>query len=150
MNIILLEKIRNLGNIGDQVKVKRGYWRNYLLPQSKAIMATQENLSKLTKMRAELEIKANSILQAAKDRATKLTNLILTIPVKTSEEGKLFGSVNIREIVHAAENQGVELSKKEISLPQGPIHQIGDYDVHVHLHSDVNTSIKVKVIPAAE
>lgn len=150
MNIILLEKIRNLGNIGDQVKVKRGYWRNYLLPQSKAIMATQENLSKLTKMRAELETKANAVLQAAKDRASKLTNLILTIPVKTSEEGKLFGSVNIREIAQAAEKQGVELNKKEISLPQGPIHQIGDYDVHVHLHSDVNTLIKVKVIPATE
>jgi large subunit ribosomal protein L9 len=148
MEVILLEKIRNLGGIGDTAKVKRGYWRNYLFPQGKAIMATKENIAKLETMRSELEAKAQATVDKASQRAKQIENLLLTIPAKVSEEGKLFGSVNIREIVLAASAAGVELHKNEVSMPQGPIHQIGEYDIHIHLHSDVNTLIKVKVVPA--
>lgn len=148
MEIILLEKVRNLGGIGDKVKVKAGYWRNYLLPKGKAIMATVKNLARLEGMRAELEARAQSSLAKSQERATKIAALVLTVPAKVSEEGKLFGSVNIREIALAATNAGVELHKNEISLPQGPIRHVGEHDVNVHLHSDVNLAIKVKVVPA--
>ena len=147
MEVILLEKIRNLGNIGDKTKVKRGYWRNYLLPQGKAIIANKENMAKLEQMRTELETKAQAMVDKARQRASQIENLLLTIPVKVNEEGKLFGSVNIREIVLAANTAGIELHKSEVSLPQGPIHQIGEYDAHIHLHSDVNTVIKIKIVP---
>jgi len=148
MEIILLEKITNLGNIGDKVKVKSGYWRNYLLPKGKAIMATVANLAKLEGMRATLEAKAHNILEQSRARAAKIAQLELVIPAKASEEGKLFGSVNIREIALAANQAGVELHRSEVSLPQGPIRQIGEYDVNVHLHADVNTAIKIKVVSA--
>lgn len=148
MEVILLEKIRNLGGIGDTAKVKRGYWRNYLLPQGKAIIANKENIAKLDSMRASLEAKAQETVDKAQQRAKQIENLLLTIPAKVSDEGKLFGSVNIREIVLAASAAGIELNKSEVSMPQGPIHQIGEYDVHIHLHSDVNTAIKIKVVPA--
>lgn len=148
MEVILLEKIRNLGGIGDTAKVKRGYWRNYLLPQGKAITANKENIAKLDSMRANLEAKAQETVNKAQQRAKQIENLLLTIPAKVSDEGKLFGSVNIREIVLAASTAGIELNKSEVSMPQGPIHQIGEYDIHIHLHSDVNTAIKIKVVPA--
>lgn len=147
MEVILLEKIRNLGGIGDKVKVKRGYWRNYLLPKGKAIMANVANLAKLETMRKELEAKAQTTLEQAQQRATQVEQLTLSIPAKVSPEGKLFGSVNIREIVLAAKTAGVELHKSEVSMPQGPIHQVGDYDINIHFHSDLNVVLKVKVIP---
>lgn len=149
MEVILLEKIRNLGGIGDKVKVKRGYWRNYLLPQGKAIVANVANLAKLEGMRLELEAKAKTAMEKAQQRATQFEQLTLSISAKVSPEGKLFGSVNIREIVLSAKDAGIELHKSEVSMPQGPIHQIGDYEVNIHLHSDVNTVLKVKVIPEA-
>lgn len=148
MEVILLEKIRNLGGIGDKAKVKRGYWRNYLLPQGKAIVATKENIAKLESMRTELEAKAQVALDLAQQRAATFANVTLTIPAKVSEEGKLFGSVNIREIVLAAQAANVELHKNEISMPQGPIHQIGEYDVNIHFHSDVDGVMKIKVVAA--
>lgn len=148
MEIILLEKVKNLGGIGDKVKVKAGYWRNYLLPKGKAIMANVKNLAKLESMRAGLEAKAQKDLLQAQERAAKITALALVVPAKASEEGKLFGSVNVREIVLAAKQAGVELSKSEVSLPQGAIRQVGEYDVNVHLHTDVNAAIKIKVVPA--
>lgn len=148
MEIILLENVRNLGAIGSTVKVKPGYWHNYLHPQGKAIRATKENLTKFEGMRAALEAKAQNNLVLAQERAAKISTLALVIPAKVSDEGKLFGSVNLREIVLAAKQAGVEINKSELSLPQGPIRHIGEYDVNIHLHTDVNTAIKVKVVPA--
>lgn len=148
MEVILLEKIRNLGKIGDQVSVKRGYCRNYLVPKGKAILATKDNIIKLENLRAELEAKAQADLEIAEKRAAELSKLVINIPAKISEEGKLFGSVNIRDIVTAIAKAGAEVNKSELSLPQGPLRQIGEYDINVHLHTDVNTVVKVKVVPA--
>jgi large subunit ribosomal protein L9 len=148
MEVILLEKIRNLGNIGDQVKVKTGYGRNYLLPEGKAVSATSANIEKFAKMRAELEQAAAKTLQEAKDRAAKITGLIITVEAKASEEGKLFGSIGTSIIVNAIKDAGFEVKKSEISLPQGPIHQVGEYDIDLILHSDVTATIKLKVVAA--
>jgi large subunit ribosomal protein L9 len=146
MQVILLEKITNLGNLGEQVKVKAGYARNFLLPQGKALPATADNLVKFEKVRAEFEKKAQDILTKAQTRAEALAKLAITIPVNVSEEGKLFGSVNVREIAEALQKAGAEVSKSEINLPEGPIRQIGEYDVSIKLHSDVTVKIKVKIV----
>jgi large subunit ribosomal protein L9 len=150
MEVILLEKIRNLGGIGDKVRVKAGYARNFLFPQNKAIFASTENLAKLESMRAELEKAAHEALAKAEERARALNNLELEVPVKASEEGKLFGSVGIREIVLAIKKRGIEVSKSEVSLPQGAIHQIGEYDIVLQLHTDVTATIKIKVVADVE
>ena len=147
MQVILLEKIRNVGNIGDQVNVKPGYGRNYLVPQNKAIFATKNNLIQFEKQRAEFEQTAATKLQEAKDRAEKLSSVKFVIPVKVSEEGKLFGSIGLREISNAFLKLGFEIHRNEISLPQGPIRQTGEHDVILLLHSDVTLPIKVTVVP---
>lgn len=148
MRVILQEKVANLGNVGDLVTVKSGFARNYLFPSGKALRATKENIAEFEKRRAELEKKAAEVLAVAKARGEELQNLVVTIPAQASEEGKLFGSVGPRDIADAAIQAGSELAKSEVLMPEGPIRQIGEYDIQLQLHSEVIASMKVKVVAA--
>ena len=147
MEVILLEKIANLGALGDRVTVKAGYGRNYLIPQAKAVAATADNVEAFESRRAELEKEAAQILSAAEARATAVAALELTISANAGEEGKLFGSVGARDIAQAAEDAGVELDRSEIRLPDGPVREVGEYAIEVGLHPEVETSLKVIVVP---
>lgn len=150
MEVILLEKIRNLGDIGAKVSVKPGYARNYLIPYGKAAVANEENLAKFAKMREELEKHAAEALKLAEDRKAKLEKATITIPVKATEEGKLFGSVSTSTIMHALKDAGFEVKRSEISMHQGAIHQIGEYEITLLLHSDITVKIKVNIVAATE
>lgn len=150
MEVILQEKIHNLGSLGDQVKVKAGYGRNYLIPQGKAVPATPDNVAKFEARRAELEKAQTEQLAEAQKRAEKIHGLKLTIPRKVAaegDEGKLYGSVAPGDIVAAAEAVGVEIVKHELDMPEGPIRQTGEYEYHVSLHTDVDCTIQVVVVP---
>lgn len=149
MEIILLEKIANLGALGDRVKVKPGYARNFLIPRGKATEATAANLARFEARRAELERVAAEALARAKARAEQLAELIVTLSVKTGSEGRLFGSVGPADIANAVSAAGIELQKQEVRLPSGSIRQIGEYDVDLHLHGEVRTQIRVNVIAEA-
>lgn len=146
MQVILREKVVKLGNVGDIVDVKSGYSRNYLIPKGLAVRATPANLEEFEKYRAELEKKEAEKLQQAQQRAEKLKETVVTITAKASEEGKLFGSINPREISLAAEAMGVELCKSEIRLPEGPIRLVGEYEVAVILHGEVQADIKIVIV----
>jgi len=145
MEVILLEKVDNLGGIGDKVKVKPGYGRNYLLPQGKACAATAENLAKLEARRAELEKKAEGELSLALERAEKLKNISIRLSAKVGAEGKLFGSIGTVDIAQACEEAGVHIERSEVRLPDGPIRVAGEHQVELHLHSDVNVPLQVTV-----
>lgn len=147
MQVILLEKIRNLGGIGDKVNVKPGYSRNYLIPFGKAVSATKENLAKFETRRAELEKAAAEVLIATQARAEKLAELKVTIRAKASDEGKLFGSIGTREIAKALNDAGHKVTKSEVLLPQGAIRTIGEYPITLQLHSDVSVAVTLKVAP---
>ena len=146
MEVILLEKVENLGNIGDQVNVKAGYGRNFLLPQGKATLATAENIAIFEKRRAELEAKQAEEVDAAKARAVKLEGMVLEIKANVGEEGKLFGSIGTVDIAEASTAAGNEIGRSEVRLPDGPLRVTGEHDVEVHLHTDVNVIIKVNVV----
>ena len=150
MEVILLESIDRLGNLGDQVKVKAGFARNFLLPKGKAKVATAENIAEIETRRAELEKQHAETLAAAKARAEKLATLQLTITAKSGTEGKLFGSVTNANIAEAIVEQGIEAVKSEVRMPEGPIRMAGEYDIDLHLHAEVNTTIKVIVIGEEE
>jgi large subunit ribosomal protein L9 len=144
MEVILLEKIGKLGNIGDKAKVKAGFGRNYLIPQGKAVFATESNIAEFESRRAELEAKAADALTAAQARADQLAALdSIVISVIAGDEGKLFGSIGARELEDAIGGAGVEVSKNEISLPDGALRQTGDYVIYIQLHSDVTASVSV-------
>lgn len=145
MQVILLEKVENLGGIGDLVKVKPGYARNYLIPKGKATVATPENIAKFEERRAELERKAAEELAAAKARAKKLEGQAVRIKAQAGPEGKLFGSIGTVDIAEAVSALGVEVSRSEVRLPEGPIRVVGDHEVELHLHSDVSVKIIVAV-----
>ena len=149
MEIILLQKVDNVGGIGDLVRVKSGYARNYLIPQGKATLATPENKAKFELRRAELEAKAAEELAAAQARAKKLECMVLKIEMQAGAEGKLFGSVGTVDIAEEIGKRGVEVERSEIRLPDGPLRVVGDHQIELHLHADVNVEIKV-VIEAAE
>ena len=146
MEVILLEKIRNLGNLGDKVTVKNGHGRNFLIPYGHAVPATPENEAEFAQRRAELEKKAAERLAAAEARATKLASLTVNIPARTGDEGKLYGSIGLREIAIAVTKAGVELSKSEVQMPEGPIRNIGEYPINVQLHTDVQATVNVRII----
>ena len=148
MEVILLEKIRNLGNLGDRVSVKPGYGRNYLIPQNKAKFATEENVKNFEQQRANLEKKAQQTLAAAEQRAAKLNDTTVTIEAQASDEGKLYGSVGVNEIKEALLVKSLEISKREIVMPEGPFHSIGAYTVEIHLHSDVIANLQVEIVAA--
>ena len=147
MDVILLERVRNLGNLGDEVSVKNGYGRNFLIPQGKAVRATAANREVFEGRRAELEAQAAAQLKAAQDRAAGLAELAVTSAARASDEGKLFGSVGSREIADAVTEAGQEVSKDEVLLPVGPLRSIGEFTVALQLHSDVTASVTVNVIP---
>lgn len=147
MEVILLEKVRNLGDLGDQVTVKPGYGRNYLIPQGRAVMATKDNVAKFEAERAELEKKAADALAAAQGRADKLAELAdVTITARAGDEGKLFGSVSAADIADAITAAGVEVAKSEVQLPTGPIRTTGEFELNLGLHTDVEQSVKVVVV----
>jgi len=146
MNVILLEAVDNLGSIGDLVKVKPGYARNYLLPKGKAALATPENIRDLEKRRVELEKAAAAELARAKERAKAFENLEIVIHANAGSEGKLFGSVGPVDIVEALAAVQVEVERAEIRMPEGPIQELGDFPIGVHLHSKVDAEVLVKVV----
>jgi large subunit ribosomal protein L9 len=146
MNVILLDKVENLGDIGDLVNVKPGYGRNYLLPQGKAALATKANMTEFEARRTELEKAAAEELAAAKARADLISGMDLVIPANVGAEGKLFGSVGPIDIEEAFSKVGVEVAKAEVRMPDGPIHEVGDFAIGMHLHSDVNVEVNVKVV----
>jgi large subunit ribosomal protein L9 len=146
MNVILLERVNNLGDLGDEVSVKPGFARNYLIPNAKAVQANNANREVFEQRRAELEAKANEILGVAKSRAEKIEGHILTIMVKSGEEGRLYGSVGTQDIADALTADGHEVERSEVRLPDGAIRAIGEYDIAVQLHSDVTAGIKVAVV----
>ena len=146
MNVILLDKVENLGDIGDLVTVKPGYGRNFLLPQGKATLATKDNIAAVEARRAELEKAAAEELAAAKERAKLIDGMELVVPANAGEEGKLFGSVGPIDICDAFEKVGVEVERSEVRMPEGPIHELGEYEIGMHLHADVNVNINLKVV----
>jgi len=148
VEIILLEKIRNLGNLGDRVKVKRGYGRNFLIPQSKAVYATEDNVLKFEKRRSELEkISAQKHDQAVERQRAIETAGVIVIAAKAGEEGKLFGSISTRDIAEAITKAGHAVEKREVRLPSGALRMTGEYEIALELHSDVNATIKVQIVP---
>ena len=146
MQVILMEKVPNLGGLGDVVKVKDGYARNFLLPQHKASRVTPENLAKFEAQRAELEKLQAEHLAAAQERAGKLQGLLLQVTRKAGVDGRLFGSVTNADIAEALKAQGFEVEKADIRLPEGPLKQIGDTSIDIALHTDVIASITVSVL----
>jgi large subunit ribosomal protein L9 len=146
MQLILLEKVRNLGNLGDKVEVKPGYGRNYLIPQGKAVRVNAANLEAFEKRRAEYEAKANTQLAEAEARKAKLADVSVTITAHASPEGKLYGSVGPREIAEALEAVGQSVHKGEVIQGEGPIRNTGEFDVVISLHADVQTTVKVIVV----
>jgi large subunit ribosomal protein L9 len=146
MDIILLEKVRNLGNLGDQVKVRAGYGRNFLIPHGKAVIANAKNKATFDARRAELEKSQAESLAQARARAEKMEGATVQIIAKAGEEGKLFGSIGTADIAEAMTQAGFALERAEIHLPQGPIKQIGDFEVPVSLHAEVNFKVIVSVV----
>jgi large subunit ribosomal protein L9 len=149
MEIILLEKIDNVGGIGDRVKVKSGYARNYLIPSGKATVATPENIAKFEAQRAALEEKAQEGLKRAQERAAKLQGQVLHVTAQAGAEGKLFGSVGTHDIAEACASLGAVVERSEVRLPEGPIRQLGEHRVEIHLYADVNAELTV-VVEAAQ
>ena len=150
MQVILLDKVANLGSLGDKVDVKAGFARNFLLPQGKAVAATKANVEKFEARRAELEAKIAEQLGAAEARAAKLTELAeVTIASPAGDEGKLFGSIGTRDIAEAISAAGVAVTKAEVKLPTGTLRETGEFDIDVQLHADVTATIKVIIIREA-
>lgn len=145
MEVILLQKVANLGNIGDKVKVKPGYGRNFLLPQGKATAATAANIAAFEARRTELEAKAAGDLASATARGAKLEGYKLTITAKAGNEGKLFGSVGTADVAEAMQRDGIEVERSEIRLPAGPIRTVGEHHISVHLHADVDVEIVLTI-----
>ena len=147
MEVILLEKMRNLGALGEKVKVKSGFARNYLIPQGKAVYATKDNMAKFEQRRAELEKVAQERQAKAMERQKALQALpTITITAKAGDEGKLFGSIGTRDIAHAISAAGVEVEKREIRLSEGVLRLLGEYEIAIELDSDVTATVKVNVV----
>ncbi len=145
MQVILLEKVKNLGALGEKVVVKPGYGRNYLIPQKKAVFATAENIKLFEERREELEKKEADSLAKAEQRAAKFNDTTITIAAQASDEGKLYGSIGIAEIQKALLDKSLEVTKREILLPEGPFQSIGEYQVEIQVHSDVVATINLVI-----
>jgi large subunit ribosomal protein L9 len=146
MELILLQKVANLGNIGDRVRVKSGYGRNFLLPKGKATLATPANVARFEARRAELEKIASDELERAGQRAAALKDFKLNITAKAGTEGKLFGSVGTADIAEAASAAGHTLARSEVRLPEGPLRTVGEHTVQIHLHADVDLELRVIIV----
>jgi large subunit ribosomal protein L9 len=149
MEVILLEKVANLGDLGDKVSIKAGYGRNYLVPQGKAVAATADKIKEFETRRAELEKVAAEKLAAANGRATALNKLNVIITHKAGDEGKLFGSVGTQNIADVLTESGAKVEKHEVRMPDGVIRQIGNYDIDIHLHSDVIVTLSIEIAAEA-
>lgn len=147
MDVILLEKVAKLGSLGDKVTVKSGYGRNFLIPQKKAVPATAANVETFEARRAELEKEATAKLANAEKRAEQLKELELTLAVKAGEDGKLFGSIGTRDLADLISSTGIEASKAEIRLPNGPLRTVGTFEITLQVHADVTTALTVHVVP---
>ncbi|WP_250461585.1 50S ribosomal protein L9 [Microbulbifer litoralis] len=145
MEVILLDKVGKLGNVGDRVEVKAGFGRNFLLPTGKAVAATAANVAEFEAKRAELEAAAAAKVGTAEERAAKLADVVVTIAANAGDEGKLFGSIGTRDIAEAITAAGVEVAKAEVKLPEGALREVGEFDVDVQLHADVITTVKVVI-----
>jgi large subunit ribosomal protein L9 len=148
MNVILLDNVENLGSIGDLVKVKPGYGRNFLIPHGKAALATDKNIKAIEARRAELEKAAAAEHAAAKTRFESINGAELVIQANAGSEDKLFGSVGPIDIVEAFEKIQVQVERAEVRMPDGPIHELGEFPISVHLHSEVNAEVMVRVVPS--
>ncbi len=146
MQVILLEKVGRLGNLGDQVNVKSGYGRNFLIPFGKAVAATKTNIAEFEQRRAELEAAASARRSAAETRAAQLAEKVITIAANAGDEGKLFGSIGTRDIADAVTAAGVAVEKSEVRLPNGVIRETGEFQVDVQLHSDVTQTFTLRVV----
>jgi large subunit ribosomal protein L9 len=148
MEVILLENISNLGGLGDKVNVKSGFGRNYLIPQGKAVPASEKNVAEFETRRAELEAAAASTLAAAEARAAAINELgLISIAANAGEEGKLFGSVGTRDIADAVTAAGAEIDKSEVRLPEGALRETGEYEIAIQVHGDVFAAVAIAVIP---
>lgn len=147
MEVILLEKVGKLGDLGEKVNVKSGFGRNYLLPHGKAVPANKDNLAAFEARRSELEAAAKQRLDEAQARAEKLAAIHVRIPANAGDEGKLFGSIGTRDVAEAITAAGVDVSKSEVRMPEGVIRDLGDYEIDVQLHSDVTQMVAIAVIP---
>ena len=146
MDVILLEKVANLGNLGDRVAVRSGYARNFLLPKGKATLATVANVARFEARRAELEKAANELLSSAQARAAAFEGYKLTLTAKAGTEGKLFGSIGTSDIAEAANRDGKVLERAEVRMPNGPLRTVGEHVVAVHLHTDVDVELQVLIV----
>ena len=146
MEVILLQKVANLGNIGDRVKVRSGFGRNYLLPQGKATLATADNIARFEARRAELERLAREHLSSAAERATALKDFKLTLHAKAGTEGKLFGSIGTSDIAEELTRAGFQVERSEVRLPHGPLRMVGEHTVNLHLHADVDVPLQVTIV----
>jgi large subunit ribosomal protein L9 len=148
VDVILLKKVGGLGELGDKVNVRPGYGRNFLIPTGCAVPATEDNLKAFEARRAQLEADAAAELAAAEERKTRLEGAAVTIARKAGDEGRLFGSVGTGDIAEAITETGVEVAKAEVRLPLGPLRAIGEHEVELHLHSDVDVTVRVEIVPA--
>jgi large subunit ribosomal protein L9 len=148
MEVILLDKVQGLGQLGDTTRVKPGFARNYLIPQGKAVRATKENLARFEAERAELERKQADRLNAAQKRADQFAGVVLEVRVKAGDEGKLFGSVGAADIVAAAAEKNIEIDRSEVRMADGPLRQTGEYEIEVRVHAEVSTSVRVDIAAA--
>src|SRR6267378_3455195 len=146
MEVILLQKVANLGNIGDRVKVRSGYGRNFLLPQGKATLATADNVARFEARRAELELLARQQLVSAEDRAGAMKDFKLTIPAKAGTEGKLFGSIGTSDIAEATTRAGFNVQRSEVRMPNGPLRTVGEHVISLHLHADIDVPLTVTIV----
>jgi len=147
MELILLQKVQNLGDLGDLVTVKAGFGRNYLVPTGKAVPATKDNLAQFEARRTELEAAAKSLLGQAEARKIGLAELVVEIKANASDEGKLYGSIGPREVAEAVSEQGHEINKSEVIMGEGPLRTVGEFDVVVQLHADVESIVRVIINP---
>lgn len=146
MDVILLQKVANLGNIGDRVKVRSGFGRNYLLPEGKATLATPDNVARFEARRAELEKAARENLASAEERAAALTDFKLVITAKAGTEGKLFGSIGTADIADACTQAGFKVERSEVRLLNGPLRMVGEHAVSLHLHADIDVPVTVSIV----
>lgn len=146
MEVILLEKVGKLGGLGDKVTVKSGFGRNFLVPYGKAVPANEANIAEFEARRAELEKAAAEKLATAEARAEQLNEKAVTITSKAGDEGKLFGSIGVRDVADAVTAAGVEVNKSEVRLPEGPMREVGEYEVAIQVHSDVIATVKLSIV----
>ena len=150
MEVILLENIRNLGKFGTKVQVANGFGRNFLIPQGKAVPANRDNIAKFEAQRADLEKAAHGRLSAAEERAAEINNVSITISARAADEGKLYGSIGTMELSRAFKDKGVQVQRNEIRLPNGPLRELGVFEIEVQLHAEVVATTKVTIIPEKE